>query len=281
MDRSSKNVKTTVPEAAHDASLDAVIKSALDAAELETATAYLQNLNSGCYGHWRSSENVYPASVIKVPIMAEAFHQYEQGKLAPDTRVIVSAANQTATAGPAPFATGYNATISELVDAMIVYSDNVATNQLMDVLRRESVTRYMHELGLETFLLGRKLSGSEPLIEDPEMTGRNRLPANEIGLLLELIALGRVAGAAEQEAILSRCDDNNKLTPGLRQGDIFEHKTGETSQMSHDAGILMTAEGKKYVVVLYCEVDAKPDGSDAAWVNPQMNAWMRAVREHL
>lgn len=281
MDVSSKNLKAAVSKRRRDASLDALITSAFQTAGLENAAAYVCDLQSGRYGQWCAGLDIYPASIIKVPIMAEVFHQFEMGKLRPDTRVTISAANQTTTAGPAPFVTGHDATVSELVDFMIVYSDNVATNQLIDVVRRESVTKYMHDLGLQTFLLGRKLSGSEPLIDDPEIVGRNRLPADEIGVLLELIALEGIAGAAEQQAILARCDDNNKLLPGLRSTDIFKHKTGETSDTSHDAGILVTADGKNYIVVLYCEVEAKPDGSDAAWVNPHMAAWMRAVRERL
>jgi beta-lactamase class A len=139
----------------------------------------------------------------------------------------------------------------------------------------------MHALGLNTFLLGRKLSGSEPLIEDPEKVGRNRLPAAEIGRLLTLIACDRIAGAGAQREILRRCADNEKLVPGLVQGDVFMHKTGETSDVSHDAGILVTADGKRFVIVLYCDVEPTADNADATHANPFMVAWMREVRAQL
>jgi beta-lactamase class A len=266
----------------HDPAMDATILEALEVAGLNVgASAYLCDLTAWRYGQWRSREDIYPASVIKVPIMSQAFHCFALGTLRPDDRFTVSAQNQTTTSGPAPFHPGYSATARELVDYMIVYSDNVATNQLIDTLGRQSVTGYMHELGLENFLLGRKLSGSEPLIDDPQMLGRNRLPAFEIGRLLELIALDAIPGADEQRSILARCDDNLKLVPGLEQGDAFMHKTGETESVSHDAGILTTPTGNRYVVVLYCEVQPRPDHSDAAWVNPAMSSWMRLVRERL
>lgn len=266
----------------HDPALDGDICEALEEAHLNVgSSSYLCDLQSMRYGQWRARENIYPASVIKVPIMAEAFRRFAQSTLEPGQRVIVSAKNQTTTAGPAPFSAGYDTTIAELVDFMIVHSDNVATNQLMDELGRQNVTDSMHALGLPSFLLGRKLSGSEPLVEDPDMVGRNRLPALEIGRLLTLIACDAVPGAAEQRAILERCADNNKLVPGLASGDRFRHKTGETSTLSHDAGILETKDGKRYVVVLYCEVEPAADGSEAAWMNPTMTAWMRALRERL
>jgi beta-lactamase class A len=265
-----------------DSGLDACLVAGFEAAGFgQRAAAYLCAVDDMRFGKWRAHENIYPASVIKVPIMAEVFHRYELGTLAPSDEVVITQSNQTTTDGPNPFVPGYVARIQELVDLMIAWSDNVATNQLMDILRRETVTEYMHGLGLSTFLLGRKLSGSEPLIEDREMVGRNRLPAAEIGRLLLLIARDAIPGAAQQREILARCVHNDKLVPGLRPGDTFRHKTGETSEQSHDAGILTTAEGKRYVVVLQCEVDAKPDNSDAAWFNPSMTQWMRVVRERL
>jgi beta-lactamase class A len=176
---------------------------------------------------------------------------------------------------------GYRATAQELVELMITCSDNIATNQLLDVLRRENITAYMHELGLSTFLMGRKLSGSEPLIVDPETVGRNRLPPEEAGRLLTLIARDQVPGAAAQREILGRCVHNDKLVPGLAPGDRFMHKTGETDEQSHDAGILVTSQGSSYAIALYTTPEPLPDRSDARHVDPLMTAWMRAMRSTL
>lgn len=269
------------PDEALDAILAAAAAAAAAATPLRGISAYLCDLHSMRCGQWRADADIYPASVIKVPIMAEAFRQYECGALEPGDRVIVTSSNQTTTAESTPFVPGYAATVAELVELMITHSDNIATNQLIDLLPRERVTAYMRQCGLPTFLLGRKLSGSEPLIEDPEMLGRNRLPAAEIGRLLLLIACDAVPGAEGQREILARCLHNDKLASGLRPGDVLMHKTGETSNVSHDAGILTTAEGKRYLVVLYCEVEPKTDGSDATHANPSMVLWMRTVREHL
>lgn len=266
-----------------DKALDDAIAAALDVSELsEIGYAYVADLDAMRFGAYRADEVIYPASVIKVPIMAEAFRQSEAGELRLDDVVTVAQANQTTTwGGESPFHAGAKATVRDLVDRMITHSDNVATNQLFDVLRRERVTAFMHELGLPTFFLGRKLSGSEPLIVDDAMTGRNRLPPHEIGKLLTLIATDAVPGAAEQREILRRCLHNEKLVPALRDGDVFMHKTGETSDLSHDAGILKTAQGKTYVVVLYTNPESRGDDTEADHVNPQMTEWMRSVRTRL
>jgi hypothetical protein len=59
------------------------------------------------------------------------------------------------------------------------------------------------------------------------------------------------------------------------------HKTGETDEQSHDAGILVTAQGRSYAVVLYTTPAPLPDRSDAKHVDPLMTTWMRALRATL
>lgn len=263
----------------HDSDLDDRIRAALtEATLLDIGHAYVVDIGRMRFGSYRADANIYPASVIKVAIMAEAYHQYAGGSLAPEQTVIISSANQTTTSESTPFVPGYRATVQELVELMITRSDNIATNQLLDVLRRETITAYMHELGLPTFLMARKLSGSEPLIVDPETIGRNRLPPEEIGRLLTLIARDQIPGAAAQRDILGRCGHDEKLVPGLAPGDRFMHKTGETDEQSHDAGILVTAQGRSYAIVLYTTPEPSPDRADATHVDPLMTAWMRAMR---
>ncbi|HLJ82603.1 MAG TPA: serine hydrolase [Candidatus Eremiobacteraceae bacterium] len=265
-----------------DAALDIVVREALKSTDLDTiGHAVVIDLQTMRRGRYRETENIYPASVIKVALMVEAYRQIADGRLDLDTAVTVSAANQTTTAETTPLAPGYRATLRELIDLMITASDNIATNELYDLLGRETVTEAMRGLGLTTFLAGRKLSGSEPLIDDPGMTGRNRLPPDEIALLLALIALDRVPFAAEQRAILARCLHNEKLAAGLSRGDRFMHKTGETDEVSHDAGILVTSNGRRYVVVLYTSPPPLPDRSYASHYNAQLAEWMRRLREYL
>ena len=272
----------TVPAVERDRDLDERIEAALIVATLhDIGHAYIVDLDRMRCGSYRSDANIYPASVIKIAVMAEAFHQFDEGSLSPEQTVIVSGANQTTTAESTPFAPGYRATVQELVELMISRSDNIATNQLLDVLRRENITAYMRELGLPTFLMARKLSGSEPLIVDPETIGRNRLPPEEAGRLLTLIARDQVPGAETQRDILGRCVHNDKLVPGLAPGDRFMHKTGETDEQSHDAGILATAQCRTYAIVLYTTPEPLPDRSDAKHVDALMTTWMRAMRSTL
>jgi beta-lactamase class A len=197
---------TGIPPLRESARLTAAVHSALDASDLrECAAASVIDLRSHERGGWRADEDIYPASVIKIALMTEAHVRFTSGELASDQRVAIDAANLTATAEHTPLVPGYQARLDELVELMIERSDNVATNQLIDVLRRERVTATMHALGVEGFALGRKLSGADPLIADPKMTGRNSLRPSAAAHLLRLIALDQVPGAADQRALLARC----------------------------------------------------------------------------
>ena len=107
------------------------------------------------------------------------------------------------------------------------------------MLGREALTTYLHSIGLTATYVHRKLSGSDPLIEDPGQTGeRNAHPARDSARLFELIALNEIAGAEWLFETLAAQEWKEKLARGLREGDRFAHKTGDTSKVMHNGGIL-------------------------------------------
>jgi len=217
---------------------------------------------------------LYPASMIKVPIAAAAHARIAAGELGPGTEVTIAARNLTANDAPSPLREGYRATLGQLVDLMLARSDNVATNQLIDLLDRRAVTAFCAAIGLTRTQVHRKLSGSEPLIDDPEATGRNAHPCGDAAALLAALDKRLLPGSEEIVASLARQWWNGKLPTGLRPGDRFAHKTGDTDAVSHDGGILTLSDGRRYAVVLYTGV-ASPDD------DPRFAVWMARVRAQL
>jgi beta-lactamase class A len=214
----------------------------------------------------------YPASMIKTPIAACLADAWAGGAHGPGERVPVAAANMTSTDKPSPLVPGYEATLEELARLMIVRSDNVATNVLIDVLGRSRISAFCREAGLARTAVHRKLSGSLPLIVDPEETGRNSHPASDAALLFGAIARRQLAGSVWLEGVLAAQEWNDKLSLGLLPGDRFAHKTGDTDEVSHDGGILDTVEGRRYLIVVYTALPSSPQ-ADA-----RFGAFMRALR---
>ncbi len=219
----------------------------------------------------------YPASMIKTPLVAACLLEIAAGRFSLNDRITIVEANMTANDADSPLVPGYAATVNELMRLAIDRSDNVATNQLFDLVGRERATDLARGLGLEHTRFSRKVSGSEPLIHDPEWDGsqRNAHPAGDAALLFAKIDADGFAGAAVLRGYLWAQVWNDKLSLGLSPGDGFAHKTGDTDEVTHDGGILSTPDGKRYVLVAYAEMPSN-EGNNAAF-----GRFMRALRAHL
>jgi beta-lactamase class A len=213
-----------------------------------------------------SGRPIYPASMIKTPLAAATAAAVEAGTTSWDAAVLVEDANMTFNDAPSPLEPGYSATVVELVELMIMRSDNVATNVLFDHLGRDAATAAVSALGLRETAFRRKLSGKLPLIDDPGATGRNSHPAREAADLLERIARGTMPAAPLLHRFLRGQIWNTKLSAGLEPGDRFAHKTGDTDDSSHDGGILELAGGGRYVIAVYTELTSN-DETDACFAS--------------
>ena len=250
---------------------EAKVRSLAEAAGLAEASLVLSDLDA----RWppiriEADRPLTPASMIKVPIAAALAERWERGDLRPSDRLAVDRANLTANDAASPLAPGYEATLDELGRLMLTRSDNVATNMLIDVLGRERIDDFCRRSGLAATAVRRKLSGSLPLIADPRATGRNAHPASDAALLFTQIAARGRRGWLY--AALAAQEWNDKLSRGLRPGDRFAHKTGDTDEASHDGGILELASGGRFVLVVYT-----PLGSSGE-IDARHAAFMRALR---
>ena len=224
---------------------------------------------------YRPRRPLYPASMIKVPLVAAGLIMRNQRRIG-DGKIVITASSLTANDAPSPMREGYVANFEELCELAITRSDNVATNALFDLLGREAASEVARaELGLSATGFRRKLSGGHPLVRDAEQSGRNTHPAADSARLFSTIARREFEGADFLETLLQRQEWNSKLPAGLESGDRFAHKTGDTEDVSHDGGILTTARGARYIVVVY---SASPSGDDT---DRRFAALMRALREEL
>jgi beta-lactamase class A len=222
---------------------------------------------------------LYPASMIKVPLVAAVLAEVASGRLPPlDSTVEIEPTNMTANDAASPMVPGYMPALRELMWFAIARSDNVATNVLFDVIGRDRATGIARDaLHLPNTAFYRKLSGSEPLIDDPGWDGihRNSHPAADCAALMRGIAENAVPHAALLRDMLAAQEWNNKLNEGLLSWDRFLHKTGDTSEVTHDGGILVTGEGRRYVIVVYTGLPSTDE------TNARFGPFMRRIREML
>ncbi len=256
---------------------EAALGQAAQQAGLESAAIIVRRLDGA---PWEAvlgdpDRTIYPASMLKTPLALAAYTLVHDGELKPGLRLEVTPANMTANDKPSPLVPGYSATLEELLDLAITLSDNVATNMLYDIIGRERAGELLRErFGLRATAFFRKLSGDYPLISDPLWDGVhfNSHSLRDAVRTFELIARTRVPFAWTLRQTLARQQWNNKLSLGLKAGDQFAHKTGDTDEVTHDGGILETREGRSYVVAVYTGVPSTDEN------NARFGTFMQSLR---
>ena len=124
------SASTLAPPVMAQVSLAAALESELATFPARTGL-YLKHLKTGEEVAIRGDESFNSQSVIKIPIMVRAFQLAEQGKLRLDERVTLSRAELRDGTGVFQYADlGLAPTIRDLIQQMIITSDNTATDHL-------------------------------------------------------------------------------------------------------------------------------------------------------
>lgn len=204
---------------------------------------YIKNLVTG--ETWQRGEDVpvVAASVIKIPVMIEAFRQAQAGELSLEEIHVLEDWERLPSCGTLKaMHTGIEMTLLDLVKLMIIVSDNAATNIMIRRVGIENVNRTLRTLGCEKTTLNR-------LLFDREASKRgvkNFITAGEMGMVLEKLWRGEVISKAASDAMMEILLDqrlNGKLPFFIdSMGIDIAHKTGEDDGISHDVGVIYTRE---------------------------------------
>ena len=200
---------------------------------------YYRPLDGGCAQMYNEMMPVIAASVIKIPIMVEAFRQFENGELNPQQTYRIKAEDKMPSCGALNrMHDGLEVTMRDLVELMIVLSDNTATNILIDRLGIDRVNATLEAEGLKVTRLRRKLFDKAGM----KAGLSNHVCAREIGLLLERMYAGALVSpeaSAQMLEILRNQKLNGKMPFYLKpRGVACAHKTGEDDGITHDVGIV-------------------------------------------
>ncbi len=181
------------------------------------------------------------ASVIKLPIMVEAFRQRENGQINWQEEVTIRPEDKLPSCGALTYLhDGIRVTIGDLVTLMIILSDNTATNLLIDKLGMENINATCQALQLKGTKLNRKLFDAAQAAKGIE----NYVTAGDMCRLLSMLLQGEVVSpeaSKEMLKILGNQRLNGKIPFYLHSRGIpVAHKTGEDDGITHDVGIIFT-----------------------------------------
>lgn len=206
---------------------------------------YYKNLVTGEELCYQEQMPMMAASVIKLFIMAEAYHQIQEGRLSKDQLVTIHKADCVPSCGALTYMhDGLQVTVEDLYTLMIILSDNSATNFLIDIVGEDQVNQFIKELGYTTTRLNRKMFDAVKSAKGIQ----NYITAGEVGDLLEKMYLGQLVSPEASADMIRVMKDqrlNSKIPfiihtiPGRAP---IAHKTGEDSGITHDAGIIFTEQ---------------------------------------
>ena len=204
---------------------------------------YIKNLVTGEVWQRGADTAVVAASVIKIPVMIEAFMQAKSGELSMDEIHKLEDWERVPSCGTLKaMHTGIEMTLLDLVKLMIIVSDNAATNILIRRVGIDRVTATLLALGCEKTTLSRQLFDAEA----SRRGVKNFITAGEIGKLLEGIYHGEIVSKEASRQMMEILLDqrlNGKLPFFIdSMGIDVAHKTGEDDGITHDCGVIFTGQ---------------------------------------
>jgi len=238
--------------AGQDAKLGAAIRQAekrIADSHADVAVAF-RTLDGQATWFYHGDDSFHAASTMKVPVMIELFHQVKEGKVRLDEPILIHNEFRSIVDG-APYkldrvddseselykAEGQTRTLSQLCELMITVSSNLATNLVIEKLGVANIRNEVESLGAEGVNVLRGVEDNKAY----EKGMNNTTTARGLEALMMAIAEGKAVDEKSSKhmiAVLERQHFNEGIPAGLPAGTRVAHKTGEITEIHHDAAIV-------------------------------------------
>ncbi len=227
----------------------------------------VKNLETGESCYLNADEPMPTASLIKVAVLVEAYLQADEGKIKLTDPVTLHDEDKVPGSGVLTenFSDGATFPLRDAVRLMIAFSDNTATNLVLDKVGVAAVDKRMEAWGFPNTKINAKVFRGSTTSVDPERTKRFGLGSTTaremVGLFEELAAGDRLRPALKQAVLghLKKNQDKDKFTSLLPPGTVVAHKDGAVDDARTDAGVIYTPGGAVAVCVLTA------DNEDQQW----------------
>jgi beta-lactamase class A len=242
--------------------LNSSIQNRLDSVTGTFAVAFIDLNNANNQIIINGSEVFHAASTMKTPVMIEVLKQSMEGKFSIDDSIIIK--NEfTSIADGSKFSLaieddsgkelfqciGKKRSIRNLINDMITFSSNLATNVLIELVKAENIMKTLNFYGVQGINV---LRGVED-IKAFEQGMNNTVTAIGLMKLFEKLATGEFISAYANKIMLEILQEqkHNRIIPFLLPNDVkVAHKTGSITGVCHDTGIIFLPGEKKYVLIL-------------------------------
>jgi beta-lactamase class A len=228
----------------------------------------VKNLRTGESFSYRADEVMPTASLIKFPVMIEVYRQAATGKIDLDARLTLRNEDKVPGSGvlTSHFTAGTSFPLRDAVRLMIAFSDNTATNLVLDAIGIGATAATMEMMGYPQTKIHSKVFHRETSVfpERSKQFGLGSTTANEMIRLCEELHFQRLVNPRASAAMLEHmraCEDKDKFPRFLPAATRIAFKTGSLANTRTAAGIIECPGGPVTLCVLSCE------NEDTRWVS--------------
>lgn len=227
----------------------------------------VKNLTTSESFAYQADEPMVTASLIKFPIMVEAYRQAAEKKVDFAKMITLKKSDKVPGSGilTPHFSEGATFPLIDAIHLMIVFSDNTATNLVLEEIGIPATAETMEKLGYPNTKAHSKVFKRETSAfpERSKQFGIGSTTANEMVRLCEALSKKELVSPEASVAMLKHleaCDDRDKFPRFLPPGTKVAFKSGSLDAAKTAAGIITTPAGPVAVCVL-------TDGNeDKRWV---------------
>jgi beta-lactamase class A len=244
---------TAPPHRPAGLTIDATLQKRLEDALGDMADhygVYVKDLRTGRGAALDAGKVFNAASIFKAEVMYEVFRQRNLGLLSFDEMLEVTPYYAAFDLGTRPQEVGDKLSIADALSYMMSVSDTVSAVLLQDRVGAGNVNATMASLGLTASGL---------------FTDGIPATAEDFGVLMEAIYAGTGMDAHSREAMLDLLASetfDNGIVAGVPRGTWVGHKTGNWTDATNDAGIVIGPSGA-YVIVVLSDLDHETAGTKA------------------
>jgi serine-type D-Ala-D-Ala carboxypeptidase (penicillin-binding protein 5/6) len=232
------------------------------------AAVMVKHLENGQTFAYKADEPFPTASLIKLPIMIAAYNAAED-RFPLSLKVTLKDEDKVPGSGilTEHFSDGATISLRDAIQLMIAYSDNTATNLVIDVVGIDTVNKMMDSLDCKNTRLHSKVFRRDTSI-DPKRSNRFGLGSTTCAETIKLLSMLQseelVSPQASKHMLahLMACQDKTKITRLLPPGTTVAHKSGYVSASRCDAGVIMSPSGPIAVCVLTDKIEDRSMGDD-------------------
>ncbi len=244
------------PQMVRAGSLESHLMPLIESHRGEVAVA-VKHLETGESYRYRADIPMPTASLIKFPVMIEAYRQDAEGKI--DLNELVTLNDEEKVPGSGilttHFSEGATIPLRDMIRLMIAYSDNTATNYVLDAIGLDATAKTMEAMGFPNSKIHSKVFRRDTSIfpERSEEFGLGSTTADDIVALLAMLHERKIVDEATSDAMfehLLNCQDDKLFKRYLPAGTKVAHKTGAVTDARTSGGIIETPGGPVALCVL-------------------------------